>query len=429
MHWLVWLVLLACAGLVPARTAVVASANGSILRGQVRLTGQGIVVVNADQELWQTLALTNLAWAYFDAPVVAGVGPVSDGVPEPWLETDVGSVMVRGSTRHRGEAFTLGSAGLGLRGTADSLHYVYQRVQGDCEIVAYIAGVHQTRATALAGVMARESLDPEARQITVGVTPAGRGVILERERDGAVAQLQAGPVWRTPCWIKLRREGAVFVAYQSRNGCQWMQVGCVTLRMNEAFNLGLVGTSGAERMVNWTTFDQVRVGQNLGNELYPPRAELVSGSVVMGQPSSLPGGRMEFRTGLSGMIVPTRAIARLIFQWASPEWLARLPHEQSGVWLANGEFLEGDFRAVDFGRLRVSSVLYGSRSLDANDEVLMVAMQRAVPRLAPFEITTVNGSVFRALALALGDNEVLIEEPALGQVIIPIQELASITRR
>jgi hypothetical protein len=428
MRWFVFLVLLGSAGSALARTAVVRPAVGPVLQGQVRLTEQGIVVVNAREDLWQELALTNLAWAYFDAPQVPEAVPLSEGVPEPWFELDVGLVTVRGSTRHGPGVFTAVSSGLGAQGAADSVHYIYRRVEGETEILTHLASLHQTGPAAVAGLMMRESLAPQARQVMAGITPAGRGVLLWRSREGGPTQAQVQPGWRAPCWLKLKRDADGFVAYYSRNGLQWTASQKVALKMNDGFNAGLASASGVEWTVNWTTFDRVAVGVNLVSPLFSPRAELVSGSVVMGQPVSRPDGTVDLNSGLWSVTVPGRSISRLVFQWVSPEWLGRLPHDQRGVWLANGEYLEGDFRTVDAGKLRVSSVLYGAKILDANDEVLMVSLQRATPRLTRFQVTTVNGSVFLAHALTLGDNEVILDEPVLGRITLPIQELASITR-
>jgi hypothetical protein len=428
MLWLTGLVLLVGTAPLLGRTAILGCASGGTLTGHVRLTDRGILVVNAEQDSWREVPLTNLAWAYFDNSNSSVSAATLDGLPSPWLETDIGRVTLHGSACQRGDGLLVGSSGLGVRVGADSLHYVYCRVEGDAEVGVQVASAHRTHPLAMVGLMARESLAPESRHVTIGVTASGRGVLSWRDEPGGEARLQPLGGWRVPCWLRLKREGDLFSVYHSPNGIQWRLIEKRPVRMNPAYNLGLASASGAEWVMNWTAFAHLEMGRQLANSLFPPRAELTSGSVVVGCPISTPGAVLDMRWAQGSFSIPSRAIARLLFQWAAPGWWARLPHDQAGVWLASGEFLEGDFRDVGPGKLRVSSVLYGLQTLDTTGEVLMMAFRSSALPAAHFQVTTVNGSTFRAITLRPGDNELILQEPALGPVTIPLPHLASITR-
>jgi hypothetical protein len=429
MRWCLWMMLLACAGSALGRTARVGSCTGQVLQGQVRLTERGLVVVNAAQEVWQEVSATNLGWAVFDASPSVPAATAPEALPEPWLEQDIGRTTVRGDTLYRSGAFTVRSSGLGMQGPADSFHFVLQPAQGESEIVAYLSSIQQSHPSARAGLIMRENLSLHSRQVMIGVTPWHGGFVESRDQETAGVQCQTQSGWGAPCWLKLKRESGTVAAYRSRNGLQWTLAGRVRLPLYEPFYVGLATASGRPWTLNWTTFEHVAVGSNLISQVFPPRAELVSGSVVVGRPVSMPGDQVDFQWGLGGVSVPARSIARLLFQWAPPAWLGQARQNQSGVWLANGEFLEGDFRTVESGHLRVSSVLYGAKTFDANNEVVMVNLHRDVSAVARYEVRTVNGSVWRAQTLAFGDNEVILQEPALGKVIVPLHELASIQRR
>ncbi len=418
------LLLVAAAGESSARIAVVVAEGGSVMRGHVRLAESGLVVANAAEALCRQLPLSNLVWAVFDPPS----GDAERADTNVWQQADIGPSPAPGSVLRQGSRLAVRSSGLGLRGGTDAFHYVHQSAGPDAEIVAQVVSTHQTHSLALAGLMMREDLSPSARYFALALTPEGLGLTARREQTGGPVQLLTFPAGGAPCWLKIKREPGGFVAYHSRNGAQWRLVGRAALPLAPVLQAGLAVSSGVGGRLNSTTFDHARVGVALANEAFPPRAELVSGSVVVGRPVSEEGGSIGFRWGLESMSVPARSIARLQFQWAPPAWLGQLPPDQSGVWLANGDFLEAEFRAVDFSHLRVSSVLYGSRSLDPTGDVLMVTLQRARPKPAHYEVTTVHGAVWRAESLAAGDNELILQEPALGAVTVPIHHLDTIRR-
>ena len=429
MNWWLLAAWLGATWTASARLATVGFSSGQVYRGHVRLTPQHVVLVNAAQDLWLQMPTTNLAWAVFEAPEPPRVAAAREAEPEAWQEQDIGPVRIRGDSLRVGASFTVRSSGLGVQGMSDSFHFICKAVGTNSEIVAHIAMVHQTHPSAGAGLMMREHLGADSRCVMVGVTPSRGGFFLFREMETGHALVQPQPGLAAPCWVKLKREGNEFTAYKSVNGCRWTLAGKTSVPMREDCYAGMATTSAREAVLNWTRFDKVREGPSLMNLEFPPRAELVSGSVVMGWPVSTGDGLLELRWNFSSVTVPMRQVARLIFQWASPDWLAAARRQSSGVWLANGEHLEGELRAVGDGRLRVSSVLYGLKSFDANNEVVMAALQPSSERPARFEVKTVNGSVWRAQALGFGENELILKESALGSVTIPLHELATIFPR
>lgn len=424
---LVVLLFLGAAWTAPARLALVAT-GGRIYQGHVRLADQHLIVVNAEQDLHLHIAPSNLTWAFFEtAGAQTSTGALVSSL-EPWQEADIGSVPIRGDTRRTADTFTVRSSGLGIQGISDSFHFVYQPGQSNCEIVTRIAMTHLTHPSARCGVMLRDTLAPDARCVMLGTTPGRGGFFLFRDQDFAHPTVLSQPDITAPCWVKLKREGREFTAYKSRNGRQWTQAGSVSVQMHDSIFAGLATTSARESVVNWTTFDKPRVGAVLSNSEFPPRAELVSGSIVAGWPVTV-GDELDFRWNFSSVTVPTHLVARLMFQWASPDWLAIARHQSTGVWLANGDFFEGDLRAVEAGRLRISSVLYGMKNFDSNNDVVMVALQRDNPHATRFEVRTVNGCVWRSQSLLFADNELILEEPVLGAIKIPVHQLAAIFQR
>jgi hypothetical protein len=60
--------------------------------------------------------------------------------------------------------------------------------------------------------------------------------------------------------------------------------------------------------------------------------------------------------------ISTVNIARLIFQPLSQQLVARLSPGRTGLLLSKGDFIDGEFRGLERGRLKLSSILLGLQS-------------------------------------------------------------------
>ena len=71
--------------------------------------------------------------------------------------------------------FTVTGSGADIWGTADAFRFVYVPVTGNCTIIARVVSVQNIDAWSKAGVMIRESLNANAANAFIAVTP-GNGV-------------------------------------------------------------------------------------------------------------------------------------------------------------------------------------------------------------------------------------------------------------
>jgi hypothetical protein len=98
--------------------------------------------------------------------------------------------------------------------------------------------------------------------------------------------------------------------------------------------------------------------------------------------------------------------------------------------LAGGEFVEGDCRGIEQGRVTVSSVPLGLVQYDVNSEVLAVVLRkRATSEVHAYEVKLNDGSLWRGRDLEMEQLGVVIREPALGRKFIPLHEIAEFRRR
>lgn len=193
------------------------------------------------------------------------------GLPNPWQQSDVGSVAAAGSASVSSGTFTVRGSGADIWGNADGFHYVYQTLTGNGEIVARVTAVQNTDPWAKAGVMIRETLASGSRHAFVCLTP-GNGLAFQRRvATGGVSTHTSGGASTAPAWIRLTRSGNTFTAFRSTDGVSWTQVSSDTIAMATQVFLGLAVCSHSNGTINTSTFDNVRVsgaGPAFSNTLY-----------------------------------------------------------------------------------------------------------------------------------------------------------------
>lgn len=184
-------------------------------------------------------------------------------VPAPWVTTDVGSVGLAGDANYADGQFTVDGSGADIEGQSDAFRYVYQAIDGNCELRAQVAGIQATDPWAKAGVMIRESPASNAPNAAVVIT-AGNGLEFQR-RSGAGAGTTTivitGPT--TPTWVRLvRSAGNSFAGYYSADGTNWIQVGTnVAIAMSNNATAGLAVTAHNNTLLNSATFSNVALNQ------------------------------------------------------------------------------------------------------------------------------------------------------------------------
>jgi hypothetical protein len=218
--------------------------------------------------------------------------------------------------------------------------------------------------------------------------------------------------------------GNTFAAYRSRDGQRWHLIEKLTAPMSENILTGLAVASVNEEIPASALFDSVRLGRFLTFNTYLPRLELRSGSTVAGAIDSVDDREVRFAGPLPKPSISLREVTSLRFR--PVPWLGRdyFRSGQPGVLLVGGEFIEGDFRGISDGIVTVSSVLFGIRRFECDSEVMAVVFRKSSLLPSNCELSTRDGSAWRGTDLTLGDNEVVLQEAALGRRIFPIHELA-----
>jgi ferric-dicitrate binding protein FerR (iron transport regulator) len=178
-------------------------------------------------------------------------------LPAPWRSQDVGAVGLHGYARFDGTAFRVRGAGQDTCCKKDQLHYVYQPLPGDGEILVCVHAVEFTDPEAKASVMIRQSLKSASPQVSLGLTASGR---LEFEsRTGAESRVRRTGYSSTPCWLRLVRQADTIMAFKSADGTNWIQVASEDLASDERAYIGLGVTSFNHAALSTSIFEHVTV--------------------------------------------------------------------------------------------------------------------------------------------------------------------------
>jgi hypothetical protein len=207
------------------------------------------------------LAVTSHSWG------LLGVGTFDTvafaHLPVPWLDADIGTPAIAGSSSSTGGVYTVNAGGADIYGTADQLHFTYQSVTGDTTFGARVATQRNTSSWAKAGVMLRATTDPGSPYYGVFATP-GNGVAVQwrKTQAGSTSQLKiAGTV---PVYLEVARAGSTFTAYTSADGKTWTAIpgSSATLALSGTLLGGLAVTSHSGTKLGSATFDSVSLGSS-----------------------------------------------------------------------------------------------------------------------------------------------------------------------
>ena len=180
-------------------------------------------------------------------------------VPAPWLTRDIGPGGLAGGASFTNGIFTVIGGGADIWDPSDEFRFVHVTNSGNCTIVARVtsASVESINPWSKGGVMIRESLETNAANAFIAVTP-GNGVIFQYRSStggGSISNDVTG--MSAPYWVKLARSGNTFTGYCSSDGANWTQVGSATFAMASTAYVGLAVTGHDAYTLSTATFDRV----------------------------------------------------------------------------------------------------------------------------------------------------------------------------
>lgn len=233
-----------------------------------KVSGPGWLVVSETGELSGTPPAGSSGMNTFIVRVTDAEGATGDsvlqiqisasGLPLPWSVEDLAGSGGRNRASYDSGSFTLESFGR-IFGSSDAGCYVWQALSGDGMIITRVNSARSFDRNFLAGVMIRDSLASNSRQVFAGVDRSGGFRLAYRLTSGGRTRISGSGYGTTPkIWLALVRKDQLVSAYKSTDGRTWSIMGSVPLDLRENCYIGLVA-GGDERGSSSATFSEVRV--------------------------------------------------------------------------------------------------------------------------------------------------------------------------
>jgi hypothetical protein len=160
----------------------------------------------------------------------------------------------------------------------------------------------------------------------------------------------------------------------------------------------------------------------------PPGLLLRNGSFLAGAVERATETSVRVAGQFQNLPLSTVNVARILCQPLSKAMEARLISGRPGVLLAKGDFVDGDFRGLENGQVKLGSILFGTRAFDATKDVLAVVLREVQPGAAAYEVGLRDRSSLRAGAVALERDALALQDAVLGPLRLPAGELATLKR-
>lgn len=190
-----------------------------------------------------------------------------------WVARDIGAVSPSGSSSVASDVTTVRGAGADIWGAADAFHFYSGSLSGDATIVTRVSGLTNTNSWAKAGVMFRDGLAANARNVLLLRTPSGTISFQYRNATGGASQAVTGSYGLAPAWLMLTRAGNVFTGYESKDGNAWRKVGAVEIALPTTAEAGLAVTSHANGTLATGTFDNIDIVSGSTGTTPPPSTD------------------------------------------------------------------------------------------------------------------------------------------------------------
>lgn len=182
--------------------------------------------------------------------------------------TDIGFSTKFGTARIDGNKLEIEAAGKDIWGKHDEFAFVYKKLKGDFDFSVQVESLSAAHGYTKAGIMARTNLSDSSQHVLFQVFPDNRS----RNKNNGGCEFQyrmltggdmkaiypdlktAGNSYNVTfpnTWIRLKRNGDIFLSYISSDNKTWHQYSSFTLQMPSNLHVGLAIT--AHHSDNYTT--------------------------------------------------------------------------------------------------------------------------------------------------------------------------------
>ena len=200
------------------------------------------------------------------------VSATPEALPPPWLGADIGGVGFAGIASYFNGLFTATGSGSDIAGSADAFTYVYQTINGNCDLRARVTSVQNTSVGAKAGLMLRENLANNSANAVLDVTPGNGLEFIWRSNVGGTSTAVSVGNTMAPCWVRLVRNKNTLTAYAGTDGTNWTKMGVSqNIPMTSTIDAGFIVCAQNNAALSTATFDNVTMAPPPGDSYIAPQ--------------------------------------------------------------------------------------------------------------------------------------------------------------
>jgi regulation of enolase protein 1 (concanavalin A-like superfamily) len=183
---------------------------------------------------------------------------MTEVLPAPWGQVEVGNTGVPGSAVFDSGQFTIRGAGADIWGRHDAFHFLVTGVAGDqVTLSARVVSQTNTSPWAKAGVMIRPYVNDDSPFVMIALKPNGEIELLQRSVTGADVAYLGGAMPGLGSHLRLQRAGSQVSLSYSTDGVLWNELIVVPVDMPNLFSVGLAVLSHDVDQLNTAVFDHV----------------------------------------------------------------------------------------------------------------------------------------------------------------------------
>jgi tetratricopeptide (TPR) repeat protein/predicted RNA-binding Zn-ribbon protein involved in translation (DUF1610 family) len=177
-----------------------------------------------------------------------------------WSQAEFGAPeLLPSATRDAAGAFVIKAGGNDLWNNADNGHFTYRLLDGDGMIVARVESVSKADTNSKAGVMMRDSLKSEARNVAL-VVLAGGGLQEQLRAKASSATIAVKARGAAPQWLKLARKGDEITGFSSADGQSWTEIATQKIeKLPASIYVGLAVASHSGSTATTVKIDSVAI--------------------------------------------------------------------------------------------------------------------------------------------------------------------------
>ncbi len=154
-----------------------------------------------------------------------------------------------------------------------------------------------------------------------------------------------------------------------------------------------------------------------------PGVVLRDGTVLVAPVKQANDTAVELGAPFDGLTFSTFNVARIVFREIPESVAAKAVDTRKGALLVGGDFVDGEFKSLERNVLKVSSVLFGFKTLDTKYETLALQLRRPAVENPKYRIITLDGTVVLGEGIDFRRDAIHVTSPVVKGISIPLESL------